>query len=193
MQNIPVPERGQILVVVTPYVGGEAVFDLVARLSLAGGLEVIDGGNTFNAYRAVQALRRNAPELPGATGALERVQLARAFTCYQLAALLEALETAPVPLKEQGGAAFPVLVLDLLATFGDQGVAIRERRRLLTLCLTKLKRLAYGGQPVGIWLRARTVAPEELLEFQGRVEQTADRLWRLNHLLPEAPLQGRLF
>jgi hypothetical protein len=193
MQIIPIPRSGQILAVVTPYVGGEAVFDLAARLSLAGGLEVIDGGNTFNAYRAVQALRRNAPEMPRAANALERVQLARAFTCYQLAALLEALEAAQVQGTGENGRPFPLLVLDLLATFGDQGVAVRERRRLLTLCLSKLKRLAQNGQPVGIWLRARTVAPEELLEFQARVEQTAERVWRLDHILPNAPQQGRLF
>lgn len=189
MQIIPLPDCGQILVVVTPYVGGEAVFDLAARLSLAGDLEVIDGGNTFNAYRAVQALRRNAPELPGAATALERVRLARAFTCYQLAALLETLEAAPA----QGVQASPLLVLDLLATFGDQGVALRERRRLLTLCLTGLKHLAQAGQPVGIWLRARTVAPEELLEFQARVEQAAGRIWRFDYQLPGGPIQGKLF
>jgi hypothetical protein len=119
--------------------------------------------------------------------------LARAFTCYQLAALLEALEAEPLPGKVPGGTPVPLLVLDLLATFGDQGVAIRERRRLLTLCIANLNRLAQRGQPVGIWLRARTVAPEELLEFQARVEQNAGRVWRLIHMLPDTPQQGRLF
>ena len=74
MQIIPVPDHGQLLLVVTPYVAGEAVFDLTARLALAGDLEVIDGGNTFNAYNAVHALRRVAPELPGAARLLERVR-----------------------------------------------------------------------------------------------------------------------
>ncbi len=203
MQLIPMPHRGQILVVVTPHVGGEAVFDLAARLALAGHLEVIDGGNTFNAYRAVEALRRNAPRLPGGpAGALERVRLARAFTCYQLAALLEALETAPLPDETgqppQGEMPWlekdcPLLILDLLATFGDQSVAIRERRRLLGACLAGLKRLALTGRQVGIWLRAHPVAQEEVFEFQARVEQTAGRVWRFDYLPTPGPVQGRLF
>ena len=121
----------------------------------------------------------------------------RAFTCYQLAALLEALETPAIAQRRelladtQGSA--PLLVLDLLATFGDQGVALRERRRLLSACLSHLKRLAGEGRPVGVWLRARSVAPEELLEFQTRVERAAGRVWRLQHLPSAAPLQGSLF
>jgi hypothetical protein len=189
MQIIPKPDHGQILVVITPYVGGEAVFDLTARLALAGSVEVMDGGNTFNAYKAVQALRRCAPgDSPGTARALERVRLARAFTCYQLAALLETLET---PAQEMGFA--PLLVLDLLATFGDQGVALRERRRLLSVCLGHVRRLADAGRPLGVWLRARSVAPEEMLEFQTRVEKAAGRVWRLQHLAPALPLQGSLF
>ena len=187
MQIIPLPDRGQILLVVTPFVAGEAVFDLTARLALAGDLEVIDGGNTFNAYHAVRALQRAAPELPGAVRRLERVRLARAFTCYQLAALLEALESKGM------ASALPLLVLDLLATFGDQGVALPERRRLLRGCLAGLKRLSDRGHPVGIWVRTRTVAPEEMTEFQARMEQSAGRVWRLHPVLPAAPQQGRLF
>jgi type IV secretory pathway protease TraF len=124
------------------------------------------------------------------------VRLARAFTCYQLAALLEALEAAPAQdgsHPQQGEVRCPLLMLDLLATFGDQSVAVRERRRLLGLCLAEIKRLAQAGRPVGIWLRARTVAPAELLEFQARVEQAAGRVWRVDYLPPAAIQQGRLF
>jgi hypothetical protein len=216
MQIIPPPANGQILLVVTPYVEGGPIFDLVARLALAGdGLEVIDAGNTFNAYRAVQALRRNAPgRLWTPRAALDRVRLSRVFTCYQLAALLETLEAAPAPRlsrpEEQAlpawivpgsassaeadpaseaaspAARSPLLVLDLLNTFGDQSVAVRERRRLLSWCLARLRQLADGGRPLGLWLRARQVAPAETLEFQARVEAAASRVWRLE--APHTPL-----
>lgn len=178
--------------VITPYVGGECVFDLTARLALAGNVEVMDGGNTFNAYKAVQALRRCAADDAALSAArvLERVRLARAFTCYQLAALLEALETAQEP---AGAGLAPLLVLDLLATFGDQGVGLREWRRLLSVCLGRLKRLVSAGRPVGLWVRARSVAPEEMLEFQARVERAAGRVWRLQQLAPAALLQRSLF
>ena len=194
MQIIPMPDHGQLLLVVTPYVTGGVVFDLTARLALAGDLEVIDGGNTFNAYCAVRALQRAAPDLPDAARMLERVRLARAFTCYQLAALLETLESAsPAPDGATAGQAVPLLVMDLLATFGDQGVAVRERRRLLNGCLAGLKRLSARGHLVGVWVRARTVVPEEMTEFQARVEQSAGRVWRLQAVQPAELLQGRLF
>lgn len=213
MQLIPLPDHGQILLVVTPYVGGEAIFDLTARLALVkDGLEVIDGGNTFNAYRAVQALRRHAPLAAPANPAraLERVRLSRVFTCYQMAALLETLEAAPPPrlplspaqqprpvtsLEEPGGgqAGWPLLVFDLLATFGDQSVPVRERRRLLRYCLARLKCLAQSGRPLGIWLRVREVVPPEVLEFQARVEASAARIWRLEPRLPAPPRQPGLF
>jgi hypothetical protein len=184
MQIIPLPNAGQLMLVVTPYVGGETIFDLTARLALAGELEVIDGGNTFNAYRVASALRRI--QGGGALRVLEAVRLARAFTCYQLAALLEEV-AAP-----SARTALPLLVLDLLATFGDQSVTVRERRRLLSMCLARLKQIG-AIRPVGIWVRTRAVAPEESLEFLARVEQVAGKIWRLDRASTPVIGQGRLF
>ena len=182
MHIIPLPDAGHILLAVTPYVGGEAVFDLAARLALTGGLEVLDGGNTFNAYHVARALRGMDGR---ALEALKSAKLARAFTCYQVAALLEEMAAAPRP-------ALPLLVLDLLATFGDQSVALRERRRLLSLCLAHLERIV-AHRPVGLWVRKRTVAPAETLEFLARAERAAGRVWRVERLPTPAPVQGRLF
>ena len=182
MQSIPSPNSGQILLLVTPYVGGRDVFDLVARLALQGNLEVVDGGNTFDAYHVVRALRRQTADF---SPAMERIRLARAFTCYQMAALLADLEGSARP-------GVPLLALDFLSTFADQNVATAERRRLLKECLARLRRLSKVG-PVGVWVRVRKVVPEEMGEFLGRIEHAAERTWRLDHLPPGGPLQLELF
>ena len=182
MQIIPAPDAGQILLVITPYVGGQSVFELVARLALQGELEVVDGGNTFNAYHVVHTLCRQTQAY---AQAMARIRLSRVFTCYQMATLLAELEGQP-----RSGA--PLLALDFLSTFADQNVAAAERRRLLKACLGRLRRLASGG-PVGLWVRARTVAPEEMDEFIRLVTQAAGRVWRLDHLPPAGPQQPGLF
>jgi len=182
MHIIPAPDAGQILLVITPYVGGQSVFELVARLALQGELEVVDGGNTFNAYHVVRTLRRQTQAY---AQAMARIRLSRVFTCYQMATLLAELEGQP-----RSGA--PLLALDFLSTFADQNVAAAERRRLLKTCLGHLRRMTAGG-PVGLWVRARSVAPEEMDEFIGLVTRAAGRVWRLDHLPPAGPQQLNLF
>lgn len=184
MHNIiPAPETGHYLLVVTPYINGEIIFDLVARLSLSGELEVLDGGNTFNAYQAMNALRRLGP-FQAMRNTLVTTRLARAFTCYQVVTLLEEISSAP--------AARPLLVLDLLNTFGDESLPVRERRRLLNLSLALLQRLA-RTRPVGIWVRRRTIAPAETLDFLSQVERTTGRRWRLQAPQPSPPAQRSIF
>ena len=70
------------------------MLELAARLALTGELRVLDGGNRFNVYPVARIIRRYSPEL---TAALARIRLARAFTCYQAAAMLAEMpaETAP--------------------------------------------------------------------------------------------------
>lgn len=182
MNNLPMPDHGQILLVITPYVGGQSVFDLVARLALQGVLEVVDGGNTFNAYHVVRTLRR---ETPAYAQALANIRLSRVFTCYQMATLL-------ANLAGQTRGAAPLLALDFLSTFADQNVALAERRRLLNGCLAQLRRLSQDGA-VGVWVRARSVAPPELEEFIERTGRAAGRIWRLDHADPAGPLQPGLF
>jgi hypothetical protein len=115
---------------------------------------------------------------------MERIRLARAFTCYQMAALLEDLERAP-------RSGVPLLALDFLSTFADQNVATPERRRLLKDCLSRLHRLCRLG-PVGVWVRARTVVPPEMSEFLERMERSSARVWRLDHAPSAGPIQPAL-
>lgn len=123
------PLTNRLVVVAAPQGGGQLMLELAARLALEGPLQVLDGGNQFNAYPVARLIRRHTPEL---TAALQNVSLARGFTCYQMAALL----------AECTAGVNPVLVLDLLSTFYDENVPMVEARRLLAACIHQLQRLS---------------------------------------------------
>ena len=74
------------------------------------------GGIPFEDYRLARAIRRQTHAVGAA---LERLQVARAFTCYQMAALL-----AHAPAGTN-----PTLVFDLTATFYDESARPAESLR----------------------------------------------------------------
>jgi hypothetical protein len=61
---------------------------LIARLGAQAALHVLDAGNRFNAYRVARLAG-------GRTEVLDRITVARAFTCYQVLALLESTQPGP--------------------------------------------------------------------------------------------------
>jgi len=164
--------------VVAPHAGGALMIELLARLALRGQLLLLDGGNCFDVYRCntavARALGSQTAELPTI---LERIQLARAFTCYQMESLLR--ETAAQPI--------PTIVLDFLSTFHDESVAADESLRLLQTCITQLRRLNRLA-PVAISTRpeALTHRPELIKTLQA----AAGQVWTLETHIP--PLQPRL-
>jgi len=110
------------------------MLELANRLAQHGPLRVIDGGNRLDVYSLARRARRYSADL---NGVLDRIRVARAFSCRQMVALLDA-----TPGK------VPVLVFDLLVTFYDQDETLGERRRLLGQCLTRLQRLSLSGAVV---------------------------------------------
>lgn len=179
MNRLPDIHTGQVVLVVAPHAAREGMLELAARLACRGSLRVLDGGNQFNAYLVARAVRRLTPDLPEI---MERIALARAFTCYQLEALLAASPAQPEP----------TLVLDFLAMFSDENVRFAERRRLLLVCAQHLRRLSRQAPVV---VSVRPAAPEfaervALLEMVSRAaDQTLE--WEPPAALP-AP-QLRLF
>lgn len=126
---LPDLPAGQLLLVIAPArLGRELMLRLAARLAARGPVQVIDGGNSFDAYRLARAIRRQTHAVGAA---LERLQVARAFTCYQMAALL-----AHAPAGTN-----PTLVFDLTATFYDESARPAESLRLLQVCMRHLHRL----------------------------------------------------
>jgi hypothetical protein len=188
MQLLPEPLAGKITLAVVPRRGIQPLLGMVARLALSAPLRVLDGGNCFNAYIVAQALRQQTEDVEAA---LERIRVARAFTCYQMVTLLD--ETPAIPVA--------TAVLDLLATFRDETVPMAERQRLLGHCLERLKRLAAaapllvsaspdGGPPMSRPHRQRqSPTGDELLV---RLERAADQVWRFTSA-PPATAQLKLW
>jgi hypothetical protein len=164
---LPSPVSGRILLLVSPDSLAGELFEMVARLALQGPLYVLDGGNTFQGYFLARVLRRQTRDI---AVPMRRVLLSRAFTCYQMSALLEGL------LAERDFEPHPVLVLDFLGTFYDQDVRAPERRRLLHGCIRRLQALACRV-PVAMWVRQRSVVPQEALPFLDMVQNAAGQVW----------------
>jgi hypothetical protein len=153
-----------LLVLIGPHAASQVMLGFAARLAIWSPLRVLDGGNRFNARQVASILRSlNAPDM---YAALERIQIARAFTCYQMLTLLE--QTAPGPQ--------PTLVIDLLDTFYDESAPLDDRRRLAEGCLTHLRDLSRLA-PVAVSIRPPPPSqtdPTGLLEI---IERAADSLW----------------
>lgn len=164
-------------------------------------LRVFDGGNRFDGYFVARLARRFSERSTGnganhgganhggtnAGGAIDphavlsRIRLSRAFTCFQLAELIE--NTPP--------GADPLFVLDLLATFYDESVPLRDTERLLLTTITHLKRLAAFG-PVIVGAREPRSLVKDRWMLLDHLQVAADSAWLMR--LPETtePIQPRL-
>jgi hypothetical protein len=149
---------------------------LIARLALRAPLRVLDAGNCFPAYPVSREIRRRSADLDAT---LERIQVARAFTCYQTLALLE--ETPPD--------STPVLILSLLSTFYDESARLAERKRLLIRCTQEIRRLGRHA-PIGVVVSLHPEQPDssDLLQV---LERSVDEVWRIEDERPLLP--PRLF
>jgi len=113
---------------------------------------------------------------------LDRMHLSRAFTCFQLAELIENAPAGPEPL----------FVLDLLATFYDESVPLRDSERLLATTLTHLRRLAAVGPVIVGGREPQTLVKERWLLLD-QLQAAADAAWMLRLPAPQPSLQPRLF
>lgn len=118
------PKAGSWLLLFGPRSMNTTMLTAIARLGERGALQVLDGGNRFNAYTVARAAR-GRPEV------LNRITVSRAFTCYQVLSLLESTPAIQIPF----------VVLDMLNTFYDESVRVGERKRILRSCIDHLKRL----------------------------------------------------
>ncbi len=170
------PQAGRLLLVVAPHAAAPLMLELAARLAAGGALHVLDGGNRFNVYPVAKALRRLTVHLDDA---LERITLSRAFTCYQMLALLQETPARPRP----------TLLIDFLATFFDESVTLKEARRLLGACLPHLKLLSV---PAPLIISVKPPAPiaaarQPLID---QLQQVVDQSWAFEPLPAERTQPG---
>jgi hypothetical protein len=148
---------------------------LTAHLALTNRVRLLDAGNCFDGYGLARQLRQHTPRFQSA---LERVSVARAFTCYQVETLLT--ET----LADNA----PVLVFNLLDTFYDENVKLIERLRLLQVSLGELRRLSRAASVAVSTCMPTRDQPVELLEV---LRDAAGKVWSYEEPQPAEPL--RLF
>ncbi|HLC04650.1 MAG TPA: hypothetical protein VJK02_16570 [Anaerolineales bacterium] len=142
-------------------------------------LRIFDGGNRFDGYFVARLARRLSTD-PQTT--LTHIRLSRAFTCFQMA---ELIENTPADLQ-------PLFLLDLLATFYDESVPLRDTERLLATTIAHLKRLASTG-PVIVGAREPQSLVKDRWTLLDRLQTAADATWLLRAPEEFGPLQPSLF
>ncbi len=166
----------QLHLVVAPHRAQRQMMTLLtARLALTGDVRLVDAGNCFDGYGLARQLRQQSSYWQQA---LQRVSVARAFTCYQVETLL----------SESLTGAAPVLVLNLLDTFYDENVKLLERLRLLQVSLGELGRLCHAASVAVSTTPQLPGQPAELLEM---LAGAAAQVWTFEEPQPVEPL--RLF
>jgi hypothetical protein len=127
ISRLTLPPSGGLLAIVGPYAASQAMLTLAALLALRGPLQVLRRQSALDSSWRHLDLRQ----------ALGRIRVARAFTCYQMTALIEKSS-----LDGQ-----PTLVIDLLDTFYDESAPLEERRRLLERCISGLRKSSPAACP----------------------------------------------
>lgn len=130
VKELALPLSNELIVVYGVHAGAEKLLDLTARLALRGQVFLLDCGNRSNMYRVARSLR---PITRDPAAALKNIRLSRAFTCYQVFALLG---------KVQLTAGVPVLILDFLSTFLDESVHADESAFLFKKTLERASFIA---------------------------------------------------
>jgi hypothetical protein len=161
-------------------VPSRTLLSMVALLAARGQApRLFDGGNRFDGYFVARLVRR-LTDRPYAV--MSRLRLSRAFTCFQLAELIE--NTAP-----DGS---PLFVLDLLSTFYDESVPLRDVERLLAETIAHLKGLACSG-PVIVGACEPQALVKERWALLDQLQLSADSAWMLRAPAEAAVEQPRLF
>ena len=160
----------------------ERMLQLISALALRQHVTVLDCGNRSNMYAVAKLIR---PYTPDPVSVMNNIRLSRAFTCYQVLAMIQA--TAKYPLNE------PLVLLDLLATFLDEDVELKDSQRLLTHSLDLLTQLSHQV-PVVISTRQIPVIAENRAVLLEQLKASVDICWEEPLPLPTSQeLQLALF
>jgi hypothetical protein len=173
---------------------GEGVGELSSYIAgwMAGqGIDVVvlDGANRFDPY-VVSSFAKKASIPP--ENLLKRIRIARAFTCYQMATLVEEKLIALLRQEEAISQTHKrwVILLGPINTFLDEDVPERETRPLFERMLRKMEEMAMEG--VSFYL-SQSNPPSPLLAKRGlggltdsrgaylmrRLFQISDLVWKI--------------
>lgn len=127
--------------------GGTGVFRLslvAAGYALVQGIPVtlVDGSNRFDLYGLAEFARRTAAGRCTPDELLRRIFVSRAFTCYQMEAVIT--ERLPAFVRDKGSPV--VLIFGLLDTFYDEQAPLRD----VQLGVRRMVRALQGLKESGI-------------------------------------------
>ena len=160
----------------------ERMLQLISALALRQHVTVLDCGNRSNMYAVAKLIR---PYTSDPVCVMNNIRLSRAFTCYQVLAMIQA--TAKNPPRE------PLVLLDLLATFLDEDVELKDSQRLLTHSLSLLAEMSHFA-PVVISTRQIPAIAENRSVLLEQLKASVDICWEEPLPLPTSQeLQLALF
>jgi hypothetical protein len=133
---------------------------------------VLDGGNSFDAYFVARRARGwgIAPEI-----VLSRIQLSRAFTCYQMSELITRRLRAAI----DPSASATIVCLDLLETLYDDDVALADAIRLVRTVVAHLGDLAKRGNHILITAREPHAGLRERMVLLDLLKASAQQVERV--------------
>lgn len=177
-----VPLETKMFVLIGQHALADKMLELTAALCLRQTVTVLDCGNRSNMYAVARHIR---PFSSDPVAAMNNIRLSRAFTGYQSLAMFESVAAAP-PSEA-------VLVLDLLPTFLDEDLELKDAQRLFERSLDCLDALS---KHVPVVISAKPIPPiaherEILLDA---LRERADFYWEEPLPLPATQgLQNSLF
>ena len=105
-----------------------AMEELIDRLGMRGPVQVIVGGNRISFERLPLILNQ---QLGKVYNIMDRILVSRAETCYQMKDVLTALEPSPIP----------IVITDMLASFYEEDLTLKEVALLLQKCILRIHQL----------------------------------------------------
>jgi hypothetical protein len=163
LSPVQLPQKTLTLIKGTRSYLSIAMFNLMVDLALQMPITVLIAGNHFPVYDLNYEIAARSDRYEYILA--HHIKLTRAETCYQVAALLGRVEATE----------YPILVLDLLTTFSDEGVTERENNELFFESLTNLTRLSQTG-PVFVSTRTR----DKDMHFINALHKKADAVHTAN-------------
>lgn len=174
----PYQQFGQLLLIKTVDRAKESILELITQWILRDTFYLIAAGEWLPDHDDLrQAVYKYTPAFDEV---LDRLILARPFTCLQLLDLLVEAERQKRP----------VLILDFLHLFYDQDVDLALRSSTLEQCCHYTKRLSLS-QSVALLVPSLVI--EDYRRFFPFVASIADEIIESENPLAQEALQGRLF
>ncbi len=165
-----------LLAVISKETRGQ-IAELIATMAMREPLSIVAGSEWLPMYEVARHLSYQTNEFKAV---MDRVHLARAFTCYQLLDILN--NTPPIP--------EPLLMINFLHPFYEVDVPPEVRARVLDTCVRRLDNLSYT-RPIGVIVQHMEGDGYET--YLPVISAIADRILPLTNLEEEPASQLRMF